>query len=231
LTVCDAFSRFILAVQTLPKATSPNVRTAFVRLFEEYGMPNVIKTIHGCPFASPFTPLGLSSLSTWWVSLGIEWDRVQHAHLQGNGGQKRLHRELQAEIAQHLQPDPVRQQAALDRWREEFNGKRPHPALGGRPPGEVYRKSNKSFHSCAGSLAYGPGHFPRKISRVGTLRWYSRMIFVSRILAGYSVGLKLRASDQLEVWFGHLHLGDIELQTSRFLREPSRPKEDARLSA
>jgi hypothetical protein len=46
-------------------------------------------------------------------------------------------------------------------------------------------------------------------------------------LAGWSVGLKPIAADLMEVWFGRLLLGQIDLSTSNFIRADIRPNKTA----
>ena len=225
LTVRDAFSRFVLAVRTVAKANTATGRAEFERLFASYGLPQVIKSDNGAPFASVCAPLGLSRLSAWWVALGIELDRSRPAHPQDNGAHERLHRDIAVELSHQVQPDLASQQAAFDLWRDEFNWERPHEALGGRCPGVVYRKSDRAFPLPPVLLDYGPGFFPRKICRNGVLKWQQQTLVISTTLVGWHVGLRHLDHDHLEVWFSHLLLGHIELSSARFLRAASRPQE------
>jgi transposase InsO family protein len=227
LTVRDAFSRFVLAVRTMPKADTATVQDEFARLFATYGLPEVIKSDNGVPFASVQAPLGLSRLSAWWVALGIDLDRSRPASPQDNGGHERLHRDIAAEVSRYAQQDLPRQQAALDLWREQFNWERPHEALGGRCPGECYAKSSRPFPLQPPVLDYPEGFFPRKIKRQGALRWAGQPFQISTALAGWHVGLRYLDCDHLEVWFCHLLLGHIELSTASFQRAASRPLEAA----
>ena len=227
LTVRDAFSKFVLAVRSVPAANTASVRAEFERLFEAYGLPQVIKSDNGAPFASAAAPLGLSRLSAWWVALGIELDRSRPAHPQDNGAHERLHRDLASELASQVQPDLASQQAAFDPWREEFNWVRPHEALAGRSPGEVYRKSSRPVPPAPLGLDYGKGFFLRKVSANGTIRWHGLHLMISTTLAGWPLGLRYQDADHLEVWFAHLRLGHIELSTATFLRGASPTKQAA----
>jgi putative transposase len=231
LTIRDAFSRFVLAVRLPPRPDTTSVRAEFVRVFQTYGLPAVIRSDNGSPFAARRSPLGLSRLSAWWVSLGIELDRSRPAHPQDNGAHERLHRDIEAELACHVQPDAASQQAACELWREEFNWERPHEALAGRSPGEVYHKSARAYPATAVQLEYGPGFFPRKMNRQGCVKWRQQSIFVSAALAACEVGLRVIDAEQLEVWLNYLFLGTIELQTGSFRGAPSRSTETACLSA
>ena len=47
-------------------------------------------------------------------------------------------------------------------------------------------------------------------------------LFLSTALSGWSVGLKPIGADLMEVWFGRLLLGQVDLTTSSFIRADSR---------
>ncbi len=231
LTVRDAFSRFVLAVRLPAAATTAEVQAEFARLFERYGLPKAIKSDNGSPFASSHSVLGLSRLSAWWVSLGILLDRSRPAHPQDNGAHERLHRDIARELASEVQTDRATQQAACDVWRDEFNHQRPHEALGGRCPAELYRKSPRTYSSGPVQIDYGRGFFPRKITTGGVLVYRGHRVFVSTALAGCAVGLRRTDGPQFELWLNYLFLGTVDFETDSFLGSPSLPKEAARLSA
>lgn len=230
LTVRDAFSRYVLAVRLPRDATTKGVQAEFERLFELYGLPRVIKSDNGSPFAATRGLLGLSRLSAWWVSLGIELDRSRPAHPQDNGAHERLHRDIEREIAGCVAADRPTQQAACDLWRDEFNHQRPHEALHGRCPAEVYQKSPRLYRPPV-QVDYGRGFFARKIAPNGVLTYCQQNVFVSAALAGCLVGLRRDGPRQFEVWLNYLRLGIVDFETNSFLGSPSLPKEAARLSA
>ena len=71
-------------------------RPIFLRLFQEHGLPHIIRTDNGVPFAT--TALGrLSTLSVWWIRLGIVPELIAPASPQQNGRHERMHRTLKAE--------------------------------------------------------------------------------------------------------------------------------------
>lgn len=231
LTIRDAYSRFVLAVRLPARSDTGSVQAEFLRVFQTYGLPKVIHSDNGSPFAARTSPLGLSRLSAWWVTLGIELNRGRPAHPQDNGAHERMHRDIHAELARYVQPDLASQQAACELWREEFNWERPHESLDGQCPGAVYRKSDRRLPEPNTPLDYGPGFFPRKVNFHGCIRWHQQMIFISNALVGCHLGLRVLDAEQLEVWLNYLLLGTIELQTSSFRSAPSRCPEAARLSA
>jgi len=52
-------------------------------------------------------------------------------------------------------------------------------------------------------------------------------LFLSTSLAGWSVGLKPIDIERLDVWFGRLLWGEVDLATSSFIRADIRPNKTA----
>jgi transposase InsO family protein len=219
LTVRDEHSRYVLELRRLPDARTATVQQCFERLFERHGLPGAIRSDNGSPFAQVQGVLGLSRLSAWWVALGIDLERGRPGHPQDNGGHERMHLDIRLE----LEPNTA-EQAALDLWREEFNGQRPHEALGMKCPAEVYVNSTKSYAGTPADVTY-PGMSCRRVNQVGCIGWAGLKLFIGTSLAGWSVGLQPLADGQIEVWFGRLLLGWIEPATESFQRAGTRPLE------
>ena len=133
LTIADASSRYFLVCQGLSEPRLRRVWPVFERAFREYGMPRVIRTDNGPPFAST-TLGGLSRLSVWWIKRGIAPERIMPGHPEQNGRLERLHRTLKAETASPSQATLRAQQRTFDAFRTQYNQDRPHEALGQRPP-------------------------------------------------------------------------------------------------
>ena len=96
LTVTDGFSRYLLGCQGLNSTAVAEAKPVFTRLFREYGLPQRIRTDNGVPFATN-TLARLSSLSAWWVRLGILPELIEPGKPQQNGRHERMHRTLKAE--------------------------------------------------------------------------------------------------------------------------------------
>jgi hypothetical protein len=112
-------------------------------------------------------------------------------------------------------------QSELDLWREEFNGQRPHEALGMKCPGELYEKSARRYGGLPDVLDYG-GLETRRIMSQGSLVWQGQPIFISSALAGWDVGLKPcgpSSPGRWEVYFGSLRLGELEPESRASERE------------
>ena len=213
LSVRDEYSRYLLDLRKLEDGRSQTVRCSFERLFERHGLPGAIRSDNGSPFASVQTLHGLSRLSAWWVALGIDLERGRAGCPQDNAAHERLHRDVSLE----LEGLGAQTQEGLDLWRQEFNYERPHEALQMRCPGEVYQNSTRSFVGTPQELIY-PGMAARQVDKNGSLSWQDQKLFLSRSLAGWSVGLKNSTGQFIEVWFARLLLGHIDQNDLRFLR-------------
>ncbi len=78
LTVQDGATRFLLGCRGLPAPTTAGSRPVFAQLFRRYGLPERIRSDNGAPFAS--NALGrLSTLSVWWIRLGIRRELIEPA--------------------------------------------------------------------------------------------------------------------------------------------------------
>jgi transposase InsO family protein len=213
LTVRDEHSRYILEVRALSDARSETVRKSFERLFERQGLPEAIRSDNGSPFASVQGLFGLSRLSVWWVALGIDLERGRPGHPQDNAAHERMHKDISRELEAAGKSD----QEALDLWRRTFNYERPHETLGMRCPGEIYIASERKYHGTPQDLDY-PQMCTRRVCQHGTIRLDGERLFLSTSLAGWSVGLKPITEELMEVWFGRLLLGQVDLATSSFIR-------------
>jgi len=178
-----------------------------------------MRSDNGSPFASINALFGLSRLSAWWVALGIDLERGRPGHPQDNGAHERLHRDISREIEALGQSD----QGSFDLWRQIFNYERPHEALGMRCPGELYRSSERKYEGTPDELHY-PQMCARRVGAKGAIKVDNQHFFLSTALAGWDVGLKPLAQDRLEVWFGRLLLGQVDLSVGQFFRADIGPK-------
>ena len=214
LTVRDEYSRMILEIRVVANSRTETIQACFENLFEAHGLPDMMRSDNGPPFASANGLLGLSRLSVWWLALGIDLIRGRPGCPQDNGGHERMH----ADIRKELQAGRIgRDQEAFDLWRHEFNNERPHEALGMAFPSEVYSPSERSFEGTPEVLDYGNKDTRRVTKKAGTIRYNGDLIPVSTTLGGWDVGLvPTDISQQTEVWFTRLLIGHINQETASF---------------
>ena len=76
------------------------------------------------------------------------------------------------------------------------------------------------------ALQFGPP-WNRHVCRHGMIKVDGEKLFLSTSLAGWSVGLKPIDIERLDVWFGRLLWGEVDLATSSFIRADIRPNKTA----
>ncbi len=216
LTIRDDFSRYLLCAQALENSKTATVREQFSRVFRKYGLPRVIRSDNGSPFAASQSPLGLSRLSAWWLALGIDLDRIKPGRPDQNGGHERMHRDIAIEVESEAEVNVIQQQATLDVWRQTFNEERPHEAIGMQVPSDLYQPSARRFDPSAMELEYPASHLRRKVGSGGTIKLQGICIGISTALAGWDIGLEPETSCCYSVWFCRLCLGELDLRTRKF---------------
>ena len=206
LTVRDLFSRYLLTIRLLPDQRWEPVRRIFVRLFEKYGYPSVIRVDNGSPFGTT-GPAGLSRLSAWWTALRIRVEFIAPGCPQQNGGHEQMHRVMKAETINPSSSNRRAQQRRTDRWRYNYNQIRPHEALRQRAPGEVYRPRPQPMRSAL--LRYSRPWEVRRVRSNGQIKWRGRKRFIGEAFVGFKVGLKPIRGKKCRVYFGALLIGEL----------------------
>jgi hypothetical protein len=189
LTLRDGFSRFVLRCDGLLTRTVVATQQRFARAFAQYGLPERIRSDNGLPFASPGLA-GLSSLSVWWIRLGIIPERIAPGHPEQNGSHEQFHRVLKAETARPPAPNCAAQQQRFRRFVREYNDDRPHEALGNQPPASRYAPSRRPLPSRVPAVDYS-GHLDvRLVASNGCVSWKNRPLFLATPLAGEYVAFE-----------------------------------------
>jgi putative transposase len=214
LTVTDGFSRFLFDVSAFLSPSHELTKPVLERLFREYGLPLIIRTDNGAPFAT--TAIGrLSRLSVWWIRLGIFPELIEPGHPEQNPRHERMHRTLKAEATRPPSEDHHAQQKRFDTFRFYYNHERPHESLGQQTPASVYHPSERSFPARLPRIEY-PGHYEvRRVSRNGGVRWNHQWVCVSHVLAEEHVGFEEVDDGLWEVYFGPVRLGRFNERNSK----------------
>lgn len=207
LTVVDLHAHYALSVTALAGTASAPAEAVFRRCFTDYGVPQVIRTDNGVPFAGPGALGGLSRLAVWWIRLGIRPERIAKGVPQQNGAHERLHRTLKAEATRPPSATLAAQQTRFDRWRHTYNEERPHESLGNTPPATHYQPSPRPLPRRLPPLEYPAAAALRRVDAHGAISWQGERIFLSETLAGEYVGLESTAADEWTISFGPLQLG------------------------
>lgn len=213
LTMADAHTRFLLAVDALTSTGHAGARGVVERVFREYGLPAVIRSDNGGPFATKAIA-GLSRLNVWWTQLGIKQDRIPPGRPDQNGSHERMHRTLKQETVWPPAEDAPAQQQRFDAFRHEFDFERPHEALGQQTPGSLYVPSPRELPKRLPQPEY-PGHCViRQVRANGMLYFRDREIFLSELLIGHPIALEETADGVWSLYFYDLLLARLDERTS-----------------
>ncbi len=214
LTVCDMKTRYLLGCHAHSAISLEDTKSHFNRLFHEFGLPQRIRTDNGVPFASNALAR-LSTLSVWWVKLGIYPEQIEPGKPQQNGKHERMHRTLKKEATIPPEKDLRNQQERFDIFRKEYNTERPHEALGQKTPSSFYVPSVRSMPKRLKHYDY-PYHFEvRRVSRNSGIRWKARWVQVSSTLAEEYIGFEEVEDGIHNVYFCELLIGRFVERTMK----------------
>ena len=211
LTVTDQASRMILSCEALESTKEQPVIETFLRLFQDRGLPQAIRSDNGLPFASPNGLYNLSKLSVFWLRLGIAIERIKPGHPHENGRHERMHRTLKQETARPPGMNALQQQDRFDRFVNEYNEERPHEALAMKTPAELYAASSRAYDGLP-DVEYPFHDKDILVTACGRICMHRKKINVSTVLAGQRLGIKEVDDGIWLVSFMHYDLGYIDLE-------------------
>jgi putative transposase len=214
LTVTDGFSRFLLCSQVVSPPTFMGCRHQLERVFRDYGLPEVLRSDNGTPFASVAAG-GLSKLSVWWVKLGISPERIEPGRPQQNGRHERMHGTLKAETARPPAANLRAQQERFDHFRSEFNQQRPHEALGQTVPALHYTASPRPYPSKLEDPCYPDDYALRRVRSNGEIKFRGELFFVSLALEGELIGLTPDQHGDHKLYFATQPIGVLNCSTGK----------------
>lgn len=212
LTVRDAASRYVLLCVHCPETVSA-VRRYSEELFRQYGLPEKIRSDNGPPFGADNALGGLTRLSAWWTSLGIEVDFSRPATPSDNGAHERLHGDVAVQLSAEPASDAATQQHLVDQWVREFNHLRPHEALNQDTPASHYRRSKRRMKTL--TPQYPPDATRLRVNMRGRITLEGNAYFVGTGLAGQHIALRVRRDGEKEILFFNKVLGLLTSKPQR----------------
>jgi len=128
LTIVDEYTRECLALKSGRKITSGDVIHTLSELFIQRGKPVYLRSDNGPEFTAKAVREWLEGLrvQTLFIEPGCPWENGYVESFNGKLRDELLNREIFYTLTEA--------KVLLERWRVHFNTKRPHSALGYRPP-------------------------------------------------------------------------------------------------
>jgi len=196
-----------------------SVWPVFEACFREYGLPLVMRSDNGPPFATCGLG-GLSKLAIQWIRLGIGPERIEPGQPQQNGRHERMHLTLQQETANRPARTLRGQQRVFNCFRREFNHDRPHEALGQQPPAAFYTPSPRAYPVRLPPVDYPSQMITRKVQRRGVIYWAGHKVFLSEVLIGETIGMERIDDGQWTLYLGPVRLGVFDEKRLTVIRPP-----------
>ena len=212
-TTTDGFSRYLIGLAATSSTRHAECRPLLERAFQEYGLPEVIRSDNGAPFAST-GKTGLTAMSVWWIKLGIRHERIDPGHPQQNGRHERFHFTL-LEAMRPPSPNRTAQARRFAAFVRDYNEERPHEALGQRPPASVYQPSSRSMPTHLPEPAYPAEAAVRQVRSNGEIKWRGDLIHICTSLIGETIAIEETENGHWQVRFFAVPIGIIDRQTRR----------------
>ena len=217
LTITDRFSRLVIRCEALEVAKLEPTMVAFEQALQEFGLPRVIRTDNGTPFAGRGL-WAMTRLSVRWLRLGIWPERIAPAHPEQNGQHERMHLVLKQETTRPPGANFLQQQERFDKFVDTYNNERPHEALGQKPPSTIYTPSARELPRRLLDPEYPLHDQTIRVYPNGSLHLTNRDCFrLTSALGGELVGVREVEGDRWLISFVGYDLGHYDLRTKRFV--------------
>ena len=130
MNILDEFSRECLAIKVDRKLNSTNVIDALTDLFIMRGSPAFIRSDNGPEFIA-------QAVRDWIAAVGAKTAYIEPGSPWENGYCESFNARFRDELLNGEIFYSLREaQIIIEEWRKHYNTKRPHSALGYRPPAQ-----------------------------------------------------------------------------------------------
>jgi len=213
--ILDDHSRFALLVEARPDIL--NVKACFLAAFRAYGLPKQVLTDNGWCFRGLHG--GYTSLERWLLDQDVQPIHGRPYHPQTQGKIERFHLSMKREaLCNQRFADLAEAGAALGLWRDCYNLERPHEALGGRTPSEVYTPSPRAYSETVRPFDYDTAGRICKVNGWGYLRFMRFQIYLSETFANTHLAVQESPGGvTLDVIYRNYRIAEIDPTTGILL--------------
>ncbi len=140
----DDHSRAAVASVVMRTATAPKVLEVFREAGARWGFPAALLTDNGCVYTT-WHRGGPNVMQTELLALGIDYRHSRPYHPQTCGKVERFHQTMKTYLARQPKASSLGElQDQVDRFVAYYNDRRPHAALGRRPPRAAFEARDKA---------------------------------------------------------------------------------------
>lgn len=203
VTVLDDHSRFLVALYTGSDTSMATAWGVLWRAFGEVGLPEAVlcDNAFGSKNQRPRT---ISWFDSRLIRLGIRPIHGRPYHPQTQGKVERLHGTLERECYPRARRDSVEHFAQdCECWRRLYNNRRPHEAIGDRPPISRWTPSPRPRPRVLPEVEYPQGSVVRRVATSGEVYFNRYRIVAGRGLAGQRVAIEQTDAELLVRYADH----------------------------
>ena len=210
-TALDDHSRFSLCIAACANEQRQTVQDHLIRSFRRYGLPLRMTMDNGSPWGDQTGVY--TALEVWLMSQGIKVGHSRPYHPQTQGKLERFHRSLKNEVLQgRFFTDLDDAQRAFDTWRDIYNQKRPHQALGMAVPATRYSGSPREYQEQPAEPEYNDADVVRKVQVGGEIFWRNREYKIGKAFYGRCIAIRETTEDGIhDVYWSRHRVARIDL--------------------
>ena len=190
LTILDDCTRYNLCCDPKPDETFESVQPSMVRIFQEYGLPRIFLCDNGNPWGVSQST-GFTRFEVWLMELGILTIHGRGLHPQTQGKEERFNQSLKRELLKYVHLSDMEDAAKqMAEYRQFYNNKRPHHALGLDTPASRYTPSERKYPKEVEPWEYPAGYEIRTIKKSGYFTYGGQGYYLSEAFGGKTVGVR-----------------------------------------
>lgn len=218
LNIIDDCSRFNLCCEAQKTETFLEIKPVMIRLFWEYGLPDVLLCDNGNPWGTQQTP-GYTNFEVWLMELGILTIHGRVRHPQTQGKEESFNRSMTKELLNGNKFDNIEDaQRQFDRYRQFYNEVRPHHALDLDTPASRYCKSGKQYPDKIEDWSYPENSEIRRVKSSGYFTWKGRGYFLSEAFGGKEIMVR-EATDSgcIDLYFRQFKIAKVDIEQRGYI--------------
>lgn len=210
LTVLDDMSRFDLCLHACSGTNHTEFWPVFMRLLEEYGLPDSILCDNGKPWGD--SRGGITTFDVRMMRMGVLPIHGRPLHPQTQGKEERFHRTLKNDLIKRKAFTDIQDaQKAFNIWRNEYNNERPHEALNLDVPSKHYKASKKTLLEYDKPVEYESGKNLRKVNYKGYISIQRRRYYLSESLIDEYIQINPCDDNIVALQYGQFEFAKIDL--------------------
>ena len=184
LNIIDDCTRYNICSAPKPDETLLSVMPSVKQAFKEYGMPRIFLCDNGNPWGVSQSA-GFTKFEVWLMDLGILTVHGRGMHPQTQGKEERFNGSMKRELLKYVQIANLEDaEKKFSEYRQFYNCKRPHFALGLDTPASKYRLSERKYPERTEEWEYPAGYELRKIKDSGYFTYRGQGYFLSEAFGG-----------------------------------------------